>query len=178
MRLRSLWFVLALVVFETGCLDKVQSPWVGSDNFSVRVDYDASPSSMIEAGKYVRVDSAGIEECLLLEKGSGTKKVTIKLVWYEGRPATFDDVIADLDSRGMRPATISELLALVAQYPDANARYDLLALGSTGTSYGHPAVPIVWGGWQDKRRLTLWELYEDPLDGFAYLAVRKESAVR
>jgi hypothetical protein len=62
-------------------------------------------------------------------KNSGKLKIQIVIKTFKKMMA--DSVVKELEKEGLRPATLPELLALAAQYPNLQKRYGIIALGST-----------------------------------------------
>jgi len=110
--------------------------------FRVIVDYGKTVAEMIKAGKYVWYnDDITIEHFPV--KSNGQVELNIELVRCdEGMKS--NDVIKDLDRRGFRPATLHELLAFGAQYPDVQRDFQIVALGSTwSNSYPYLYIPML-----------------------------------
>jgi hypothetical protein len=98
--------------------------------FTVIVDYTKSLEAMIEDGHYDSKDS-DITVDNFPVVGSSQVAVDLKLI-RRGKNKSTTDVLADLDRRGLRPATLPELLAFGAKYPDEQRKYPIIALGSIG----------------------------------------------
>jgi len=148
----------------------VQTP---SHTFSVTVDYGKSLPEMIAAGNYNWVNSDITSEHFPLTPptapvGSGPYRtlhdspgtVTIELVHLNKMVST-EDVLAELERRGFRPANLAELLALGATYPDTQRQFPIIALGSVWQHpYGHRSVPCLYED-DGKRGLNLdWIGYD------------------
>ncbi|MDO8617559.1 MAG: hypothetical protein Q7N87_01545 [Candidatus Uhrbacteria bacterium] len=58
-----------------------------------------------------------------------TREVGFEYV-YLGREASFEDVIFEIEVRGLRPALIEELIAFAARYPEEYRQRPTIALGS------------------------------------------------
>ncbi|KKU85161.1 MAG: hypothetical protein UY15_C0040G0007 [Parcubacteria group bacterium GW2011_GWA2_47_9] len=96
--------------------------------FRVVVDCGQTLAQMIAAGKYNRVNS-DITNANFPIIGSGKKNVAVELVHFN-RSIESNEAIRELDRMGMRPATIEELLAFGAKYPEVQREFPILALGS------------------------------------------------
>jgi hypothetical protein len=137
----------------------------------VTVDRDKKLKAMIQAGRYDWTNSDITDKHFPVE-GSGVVEVDIELVHY-GHTMSTDAVLKNLDTRGLRPAKIEELLALGAAKPELQREFPIIVLGSVWRDpVGCQFVPcLVWGG--SKRDLDLnW------IDGTwgglcRFLAVRK-----
>lgn len=98
------------------------------NTFHIIVDYSQSLADMIKVGKYDGVNSDITAEHFPINQKEKVE-LDAELVHY-GRNMESDAVIADLDSKGMRPATLPELLAFGAKYPDKQREFPIIALGS------------------------------------------------
>jgi len=98
------------------------------DTFPVIVNYSKSLAEMIQAGKYDWVNS-DITDKHFPVKGSGRVELNAELIHY-GKCMCSDTIIQDLDQRGLRPATLAELLAFGEKYPDEQRKYTIVELGS------------------------------------------------
>jgi hypothetical protein len=96
--------------------------------YSITVDYSQSLAEMIAAGHYDWTNSDITAEHFPI-KGTGAVEVKTQLV-HLNRHAMTREVMAELDRRGLRPATIEELLAFGAKYPDMQRQFEIIALGS------------------------------------------------
>ncbi len=66
------------------------------------------------------------------------------------------EVLAEMKNRGLRPATLPELLAFGAQFPDEQRKYPIVALGSAWKYFeGCNFVPALVGQ-DNERRLSLY----------------------
>lgn len=85
------------------------------------VDYRQSLKDMIAAGKYDRANP-DITWRHFPVRGIGQVKLNAILIHYDQLMSN-DDVLADLDRQGLRAATIAELLAFGAAYPNEQLGY-------------------------------------------------------
>jgi hypothetical protein len=126
---------------------------------------------MIEAGKYYWINPSITAEHFPIT-GHRKENVEVHLIHFN-RIIKSAEEIAELDRMGLRPATLVELLAFGAKYPDVQMQFPIIALGSVWRNPdGFRVVPGLWGD-SDKRSLSLhWCEYEwENCDRF--LAVRK-----
>jgi hypothetical protein len=127
----------------------------------------------IAAGKYDYVDG-DIISANFPEVSCKPGKVEVTLVTFD-RDMTTEEVVAELLKRGLRPATLLELLALGAAQPELQNQLIIVALGSGWRSPdGNVYVPVLGEIWY-KRDLDLY--WNDSggrwdSDG-SFLAVRK-----
>jgi hypothetical protein len=145
--------------------------------YPITVDYSQSFAKMVAAGHYDWTNSDIVAEHFPIE-GEGKVKIMAQLV-HLYHAANDRVVIAELDKRGLRPATIEELLAFGAKYPEFQREFLIVALGSYGWVHprGDRRVPGLHGT-GGRRNLDLhWERPQDPLnmwgDSCRFLAVSK-----
>lgn len=96
--------------------------------FRLSVDYSKSLADMIVAGKYGYTNT-DITADHFPVVGSGTVEMDAVLV-HLGRNATTDEVICELDTRGLRPATMFELLVFGAMFPEKQREFPIVEFGS------------------------------------------------
>jgi len=89
---------------------------------------------MIAAGQYDSYNRDINSENFPI-KESGSLEVNLEFV-HLGRNATTDEVEAELDKHGLRPATLAELLAFGAKYPDVQREFPVIASGSVWRGRG------------------------------------------
>jgi hypothetical protein len=88
------------------------------------------------------------------------------------RDASTDEVLAEMDRKGLRPALYEELLGFAEKYPDEQRKYPIVALGSEADVGGDRGVACLWRD-GDGRHLDLGWI-ADVWDGHdRFLAVRK-----
>ncbi len=111
------------------------------NGFPVTVDCRQSLQAMIQAGRYDWVNSDITEKHFPVTRGS--QDVSVELVHFD-REMTSDDVLAELDRRGLRPATLPELLAFGAKYPEKQREFPIVALASAWRHWlGGRSVPFL-----------------------------------
>lgn len=98
-------------------------------SFKVCVDYSWTLIQMVAVGKYDWVNS-NITQDRFPVQGSGRQEVEVVLFHFN-RVISSDDVIAELDKVGYRPANPAELLALGASQPELQRNFPIVALGSS-----------------------------------------------
>lgn len=97
-------------------------------NFDIVVDYDQSLKEMIKAGGYDYIDNDITAEHFPVE-GEGEQKKTIILLHFN-KIMTSDEVMAEMDKQGFRPAKIEDLLVLGKTEPELQRQFLIVALGS------------------------------------------------
>jgi hypothetical protein len=96
---------------------------------------------------YVMPDFKGkrfdpIERCKSVSKEN--REVTFECV-HMTRDATTDEVLAEMDRKGLRPALYEEVLGFAEKYPDEQRKYPIVALGSETRRGGTRGVACLWG---------------------------------
>jgi hypothetical protein len=126
-------------------LDKFVDLMEGSNgkpgsSFPITVNYDSRLERMIEDGKY-DWKNPDITEKNFPSDAKGTVGLTIELVHFN-KVMESDEIQKKLDKQGLRPATLPELLAFGAKYPEKQRELPIVALGS------------VWRGWDGYRNVA------------------------
>lgn len=142
--------------------------------YALTIDRSQTLGDLISAGKYDWVNDDITQENFPVPSKDGTEEVEVVLVHLD-ECLTTDQVKAELDRRGLKPASIVELLALGSAHPELQREFPLVALGS---SWRHPDgyvyVPELWDD-HGKRKLSLD--YVHPGDTWdesnRFVAVRK-----
>lgn len=128
------------------------NPPSDTDSYSITIDWSLSLSCRIADGNYDWVEehinelqdyvpdnvllvqpaaqSAGPDLGVYRAMPHSRVETRLELVHY-GRAMTTREIEANLNRRGLRPATLAELLALGEQYPDLQRRFPVVALGSS-----------------------------------------------
>jgi hypothetical protein len=119
--------------YQLECFLKKQNPFPGmfTDRYEVlqvSVNRDQSIADAVSAGRY---DWAceDINENYFTRTGSGSEDIEIILVCFD-KSMTFNDVVEELEKRGLRPVDIQELLAIGEQHPGKQRMFPIVALGS------------------------------------------------
>lgn len=107
------------------------------------IDFGKSLEEMIAAGKYDWRNNE-ITAARFPITGGGTVMVDGKLFHFN-RNTTTDEVERELDKAGYRAATIAELLAFGASFPEVQRQFPVIALGSVGLVGGDRRVPYLHG---------------------------------
>ena len=97
-------------------------------NYDVQVDYDLTVAKAVKAGKYDWSNSDITAEHFPTKR-SGKATVTLELVHFD-KTMSSDNVLAELDAQGLRPAELRELLALGAAYPELQREFPIIELES------------------------------------------------
>ena len=143
--------------------------------YQLTVDYSQSLEGMIKAGKYDWVNS-NITRDNFPTNHHGMQTIEVELIHF-GKELTTQEIEVELENQSLRPATLEELLAFGAKYPDKQREYSIVALGSGWVGPGGCRyVPCLYG-FVDGRRLDLdWDDPDDQwLDRCRFLTVSKSS---
>lgn len=133
------------------------------------LDYSMSLQEMIAAGQYDWVNPDITAKRFPLT-GKGTHDLVGKLI-HLNRPVSSEEVVAELDKMGLRPATIEELLAFGAA-PDLQRNFPVLALGSSClVDSGRRVACLSRDGAERGLDLYWWSGRWN--DDYRFLAVRK-----
>lgn len=139
--------------------------------FPISIDYAMSLADMIATCKLDWVNNDITQEHFQIT-GNGTVELTSGLIHY-ARPMSTDNILMDLDRRGYRPATLPELLAFGAKFPEKQREFPIVALASVcRLSYGNRYVACLDGG-ASGRYLRLYYLEHAWSSHCRFLAVRK-----
>jgi hypothetical protein len=82
--------------------------------------------------------------------------VVVELVHF-GRDMESESVLKEFEARGLRAATLPELLAFGATYPEKQCEFPVVALGSVWRSRGgHRYVPYLSGDGSERELHLDW----------------------
>lgn len=144
---------------------------VSGDGFIVTVDYSKSLAEMVASGHYDWKNSDIVAEHFPTTQ-KGVNEVKLELVHLDKNAST-DEVLRYLDEHGYRPATLLELLAFGAKYPDEQKKYPVVALGSVWRSSGGDRYVACLDCYGAERHLSLSWCGDDWHGRCRFLAVRK-----
>jgi len=145
----------ALHASLVGLLEQIRSASAQqgqSNDLKIVVDYDLSLQEMIAAGQYDLVNDDITPERFPVI-GKGVMQLISQLVHFN-RNISSDDAEKELDKKGLRPATLAELLAFGKTYPEVQRKFPVVALGSVARIYGNRYVTYLDGS-DSKRHLDL-----------------------
>lgn len=136
-------------------------------SYSVTVNYGQTIEQLVEAGQYDWVNGV-INSRNFLSREKGEVQIDIHLLNFDRTSS--EDIISAMDRQGFRPASLEELLALGAAYPDLQRENPIVALGSTyPIDQGVPCLSRNDG----YRRLSLIWFEGDWGPSWRFAAVRK-----
>jgi hypothetical protein len=143
-----------------------------ADVFHIVVNHAESLAQMITVGNYDWVNP-NISEKNFPVKGKGQVEFNVELVHY-GKSMNSDNIVQDMASRGLRPATLLELLAFGTAYPDKQREFPIVAFGSVRLRWNGQEYVACLNGDGSKRGLRLRFWGGDWDDDYRFLAVRKQ----
>ncbi|MGA2454236.1 MAG: hypothetical protein ABSG93_12010 [Solirubrobacteraceae bacterium] len=129
--------------------------------FDLSVDYSRPLAEVVAAGNYSYTNDSIIEENFPTDKGDlevpGGVHVTEAVLVHLDRGAESDDVLAELERRGLRPGTMFELAHFGEQHPDIQRQFPVVSLGSVWTNpRGDRIVGYLWGDDARRRLYLAW----------------------
>ncbi len=110
-----------------------------------------------------------IERCKRVSKES--RKVAFKYISMDCIALT-DEVLDEMERKGLRPALYEELLGFALKYPDEQKKHPIAALGSEREVDGRRYVAFLYND-RDGEALGLGLIIDGWQDSFRFLAVRK-----
>ncbi len=120
---------------------------------------------------YERARFYPIERCK--DVSTESREVTFVYVYMDrGRHTSTNEVLAEMDSRDLRPALYEELLGFADKYPDEQQKYPIVALGSVAYSGSYYCAACLWHN-SGSRFLYLYTIYDDWNPHNRFLAVPK-----
>ncbi len=142
-----------------------------SGAFPIAVDYSMTLADMIKTGKYDQAYPDVTQEHFPVA-GEGTIELKAELIHF-GKTMNTVNVLKELDRREYRPATLQELLAFGAKYPEKQREFPIIALGSVWTYSGGSRIVPCLDGDDSRRRLRLDWYGRDWSGSCRFLAFRK-----
>lgn len=146
--------------------------------FSLTVDYTQTLEQMIDAGRCNQIgDDITAKHFPLPDHG--TMESVAQLARFSS-DVSLDDAISEFNLYGLRPATIEELLAFGARYPEERGNFPIIAIGSVANLNGNRYAACFYeahyltyrptgSGW---RGLSLRQLDDDLERLFLFLVIR------
>lgn len=120
------------------------------------VDYTMSLSDMIKVGQYNWVNSDVSEKNFPRNSATNGQVTTKAELLHFGRDISSDDALAEMGKLRFRPATLEELLAFGAKYPEVQREFPIVALGSVCSLHGVRRVPILDRGVSERGLRLYW----------------------
>ena len=116
--------------------------------YAITVDYSQSIEQMVAALRcdgYVNpeIKTANFGEEIKAKK-SAKEDLEVVLLPFN-REVTSQEVLDEMEKKGLRPATLAEPLAFGAKHPDFQREFPIVALGSSCVLHGDRRVACLWG---------------------------------
>lgn len=170
--------VIAVLMFSAACTRPVAKVRNGLSHDSmtvlydrITVDYSQTVEQMITNTGCTSMD--GINTDNFPVSGKGKIKILPVLIHLDRDIASNDEVLAEMNSHNLRPATLPELLAFAAAYPSLQRLTPIIALGSV---WQEPElgelVPFIWS-FNNERVLLLSQSSDGWIEQVSFLAVIK-----
>ena len=145
-----------------------------TQTYTITVNYDKSVEDLIKLGKYDWKNN-DINSTNFPSTQTGKEKVEVELLGFD-EPISSEKAIKYMESIGLRPLNLTELLHLGIKYPDLQRKYLIIALGSTWRHpHGSLGVPCLRRFDLD-RYLYLLRFGGDWYPGWRFAAVRMVSS--
>ena len=140
--------------------------------FTVMSDEAHPVEDTVIIGKFdVNNNDINSENFPLAKDGKWTRKEIS--IFHFGKTMSSEEVIAEMDKEGYKPATIWDLLGLAIRKPDLQRKFSIVALGSVCKDcVGDRDVPCLYEDSGD-RRLSLRHFHGDWVDDYRFAGVRK-----
>jgi hypothetical protein len=168
--------LIGIIIFSSICYGIVylyEPHLIEDGRFPITVDYSRTLEEMIKAGKYDYVNSSINSTNFPIDQSkSGTETLEAVIVHLDKYVKDTETVLKLMDKKGLRPATLPELLALGEQYPELQREPLLFALGSRSRLGVGWYIPCL-DGWGGKRGLVLGWWSGVWNGGCRFLAFRK-----
>jgi hypothetical protein len=143
---------------------------VGRTEFPIVIDYSMTLKAMIKAGHYAWIN-AEITERYFRAKDEGRKETKVELIHFNHviKSHKAED---EFDRMGLRPATIEELLAFGAAFPEIQRKFPIIALYASAKLSGSRYLACLNGNGSERNLCLTWQL-DDWGKLFRFLATRK-----
>jgi len=124
------------------------------NTYTVTVDYGRTVEEMVEVGQYDWSNDNITSRNFPLPSEKGEENVEVEIIYFD-RSISSEDAVAEMTKRGLRPATLAELLALGEQYPELQREAPIVALGSVWQDRGGDRGVPCLDGFGRERYLAL-----------------------
>ncbi|MFZ2189513.1 MAG: hypothetical protein WA057_01435 [Candidatus Magasanikiibacteriota bacterium] len=104
--------------------------------YTVSVDYGKSVKEMVAAGRY-DWSNDDINDTNFKVNGNGVVTIDLELV-HLNKTASSEDVLSYFEQNGLRPATLAELLAFGATYPEIQREFPIVCVDKETSSWVGP----------------------------------------
>ena len=138
--------------------------------YKIRVGKEKDTKALVKLGKYDWSNSDIFE--FPFEK---TEAKEIELIHFN-KYISSEDAIKEMEVKGLRPATVTELLLFGAQYPEVQHEFPIVALGTVQQVFGDRGVACLGGGSAGRGLNLAW--FEGGWYGdWRFAAVRKSESL-
>ena len=155
-------FLSLVIVVQASNRSVLRNTNLERKQYPVFVHYDDGIAEMVVAGHYDYVNPNISPDTFPLQ--SSKPRHTIMYLLRINKVMKSDEILAELDRQGLRPATLPELLSFGATYPDKQRAMDIVALTGTWRDQdGYRKAPCLYAE-KGHRFLGLlrWDLRWDP----------------
>lgn len=124
---------------------------------------------------YVNPDYKRVERFDPIERSKAVSRVNREVAFeyvHMDRDASADEVLDEMDRKGLRPALYEELLGFAEKFPDEQLKFPIVALGSEKIMLGFRGVAHLWRE-DDGRHLDLRWIEGGWCGAYRFLAVRE-----
>lgn len=140
--------------------------------FTVTVDRFRTVAEAVKAGNYDRAN-ANIHDQSFPFTRSGVKEETEIILLHFGKAMTLEQVLVEMEKRGLRSADIMEILSIGEQKPELQRQFTIVELGSPWQyPFGDKGV-VCLNGRGPERELNLLQHEGDWLAVWRFACVRK-----
>jgi hypothetical protein len=137
-RLSGLYTILAPLYGRSELVVEAAPVKPVDSSYPITIDHSLTLNQMIALGKYDWVNPDITADRFPI-KGEGKKKKVVELVHFN-RDISSENAVKELKKMGLRPATIEELLAFGAKYPEIQRKFLVISLGSSCELGGRRSV--------------------------------------
>ena len=135
----------------------------------ITIDYRLSLAEMIAVGRFDWMNDF-ITSAYFPITETDAKDIVVELVHFD-RSISSETAVAEMAKRGLRPATLTELLAYGAAFPEDQRKFQIVALGIEALLGGSRIVSCIGG--EIAGRYLDFRLMDGAWDGdYRFLAVR------
>jgi hypothetical protein len=139
--------------------------------FTFTVDETKTVEELVKAGNF-DCSNEYITSENFPQKENGQKKEKEIAIFHFGKNMSSDNVIAEMDKVGYKPATIWDLISLAIKEPDLQRKFPIIALSSVCVLGGGRDVACLYGG-DSGRKLRLYYFVRGWFGNGRFAGVRK-----
>src|SRR3989344_3093633 len=117
---------------------------IGRGGKRITIDYRLSLAEMIPVGRFDWTNDFITSAYFPITETDATD-IVVELVHFD-RSISSETAVAEMAKRGLRPATLTELLAYGAAFPEDQRKFQIVALGIEALLGGSRIVSCIGGG--------------------------------